>query len=1053
MDSKAVKIQIQANPSDYEFAILRRDYIESIAPTVSKVITDSLKSVDLDAFQVQKGVYYLDSVFDRGTKLYYLAEEFERIQTGTQGTLLKRALRALAKRETPGTLLVSVKGNTGAEVLQNVRLTIDIISSEFDTSSGWNVTLGLPESKAARELTKERGHIQTNRINTFLSDYKGKIYAGGSTWENVDMTESFLTNEEWVNAKGDQYHDEVNAIEPGDIFIIKSTYGTGKRGWFRVKAIGRVTSNNGDGDTLKVKWIQILDSLDISGHLASKRRTLHELTKEEFSMILDASNPTKSQLEQLFPRSKEASKNYHTNLSNDSALSTEDLLGFDKDIEVFASIIALKKLHPPLAIGLFGNWGTGKSFFMHNLKNRVELLSKNDWNEGTDLSNQENENLFCEGIAQIHFNAWSYLDSNLWASLVSKIFEELQQHLGGNSPAKERILGIQKDLAEELFVTNVHKKMLDAKARKLEQRSKELVRKKIGADKDLQAKLNLIKSTTSHEVIDKVRTDLEIDDKLNSLLKEINLELKEKTDLDPEEVLKEVRSARTFARQLLTFSCKDIGWIALIVVLFIGPTVARDIFSIGWIPKILPSSSLASIGTLITLFVKGRKTLNELAPAYTSALAIRDNYLSKVESAISEHKQNEKAINIEIDLLENEIVQIQNQILIVEEEQAKIRFAKDNTLAQHALHSFITERSKSADYQERLGIISTIRKDFETLSDLFYASRDETLRRHLSEEKKQLYDSIRGDIEGGQGQGLDRIVLYIDDLDRCPEERVVEVLEAVHLLLAFPLFVVVVGVDPRWVRNALIKKYQVQFGTQLTDIHSSEDGEVEKYERISATEFLEKIFQIPFNLKSANSEGVRNIIDQMLKGSIRAEESQSYAPNDSPDDLPKPEIVDELRKMEDEETIKESEPSELKSLSRNALILNEYELEDIKKLSPILGNTPRSIKRFVNIYRIVRAHDNIADQNLKQEDYQIIMFLLALPIGKYKEVAEDIYNILHLDSTEGSLADFLGKNEADQVDPYPKLMAELNKSPILNLKNDKFQKHLPFIRRFNFNLQ
>jgi hypothetical protein len=39
-------------------------------------------------------------------------------------------------------------------------------------------------------------------------------------------------------------------------------------------------------------------------------------------------------------------------------------------------------------------------------------------------------------------------------------------------------------------------------------------------------------------------------------------------------------------------------------------------------------------------------------------------------------------------------------------------------------------------------------------------------------------------------------VLYIDDLDRCPPRRVVEVLTAMQLLLALPLFVVVVAVDP-----------------------------------------------------------------------------------------------------------------------------------------------------------------------------------------------------------------------------------------------------------------
>ena len=49
---------------------------------------------------------------------------------------------------------------------------------------------------------------------------------------------------------------------------------------------------------------------------------------------------------------------------------------------------------------------------------------------------------------------------------------------------------------------------------------------------------------------------------------------------------------------------------------------------------------------------------------------------------------------------------------------------------------------------------------------------------------------------------IERIILYIDDLDRCPPKRVVEVLEAVHLLLAFDLFVVVVAVDARWLERS-----------------------------------------------------------------------------------------------------------------------------------------------------------------------------------------------------------------------------------------------------------
>ncbi len=56
-------------------------------------------------------------------------------------------------------------------------------------------------------------------------------------------------------------------------------------------------------------------------------------------------------------------------------------------------------------------------------------------------------------------------------------------------------------------------------------------------------------------------------------------------------------------------------------------------------------------------------------------------------------------------------------------------------------------------------------------------------------------------------RGPARIVLFIDDLDRCPPDRVVEVLEAVQLLVKTPLFIAVVAIDERYVTRALEKYY------------------------------------------------------------------------------------------------------------------------------------------------------------------------------------------------------------------------------------------------------
>ena len=112
------------------------------------------------------------------------------------------------------------------------------------------------------------------------------------------------------------------------------------------------------------------------------------------------------------------------------------------------------------------------------------------------------------------------------------------------------------------------------------------------------------------------------------------------------------------------------------------------------------------------------------------------------------------------------------------------------------LAKFIQDRVESDDYRKHLGVLALVRHDFKKLS--YY----------IGEENKRLQSLSSIDEEMGDEEcRINRIVLYIDDLDRCPSEKVIQVLQAVHLLLAFPLFVAVVAVDARWVSGALQEQY------------------------------------------------------------------------------------------------------------------------------------------------------------------------------------------------------------------------------------------------------
>jgi hypothetical protein len=126
---------------------------------------------------------------------------------------------------------------------------------------------------------------------------------------------------------------------------------------------------------------------------------------------------------------------------------------------------------------------------------------------------------------------------------------------------------------------------------------------------------------------------------------------------------------------------------------------------------------------------------------------------------------------------------------------------------------------------------------------------------------------------------IDRIIIYIDDLDRCPPRRVVEMLEAVHLLLAVDLFVVVVAVDPRWLLSAITAHYRDVLAApnppvdppSVSDVVDPDD---ETLWQSTATQYLEKIFQVVLTLPPLDAPGYQ----RMLRGLVGTRTDQPAAP-------------------------------------------------------------------------------------------------------------------------------------------------------------------------------
>jgi len=233
---------------------------------------------------------------------------------------------------------------------------------------------------------------------------------------------------------------------------------------------------------------------------------------------------------------------------------------------------------------------------------------------------------------------------------------------------------------------------------------------------------------------------------------------------------------------------------------------------------------------------------------------------------------------------------------------------------------------------------------------------------------------------------VERIVLFIDDLDRCPHDKVVEVLQAVHLLLAFKLFVVVVGVDSRWLERSLRAHYK-----NLLEEPAS---------------YLEKIFQIPFMLQQMTPDRCRDLIDGLTTlpshpghhpYPTSGGAPTPATPTEQDTSAPTERIDDTRRDPADSEAAPAPEaielvPAEPTPLPRpEALLISNAERELLGQVSAIVP-TPRAAKRLVNIYRMLRV--SVQGDELEAflpsggSEYQALVLLVGMLVGRPSQANE-----------------------------------------------------------------
>jgi hypothetical protein len=735
--------------------------------------------------------------------------------------------------------------------------------------------------------------------------------------------------------------------------------------------------------------------------------------------------------------------------------STTDHLDFKEDVEGFARLLAAKKVTPPVSVGLFGDWGTGKSTFMGLLRRRIRQIAaqaaKAEELRGADASTPEPD--FCSNIRQITFNAWHYVDVNLWASLVTRIFEglaepeeddpkatkeqrakqreqreqqqreilkqletaqELQQEAERRADDAKRQLDRAQDALEELQTSRSEK----------EQELQELGTE-IAAPPDLTDLLAGVEGTVAAAGL-KVPTTIEDLQRLSGNLRLLG----DRAELAWREARKDPKT-----RKILNLSA---ALAVLLLLTGLGLLVAGLLPGLAvFVASVVPLVA-SWIGTVGKVFRRVDAATVQVEQALQAAEQRR---LQAAREQAERRAAAEVQLRTEIQRLGQEESRQRAEAARARQQQDAAARELEEIQAGRRLFRYIADRARGAEYRRYLGVIALIRRDFARLSELLEEADSQA--REPSHQPEQ---------EGAQNASLpriDRIILYIDDLDRCPTDRVVEVLAAVHLILALPLFVVVVGVDSRWLLTSLQRHYRAQLesrdgqptppdeaGRAPAPLAGPKDEEWES----TPQNYLEKIFQIPFAIRPMDGTGFRRLLGELVTveeeggttdrgrgvavtnvGPIPPPDTPeqpapgegNHADGDGPEEPDaKPPPKPAPKPAPGDRHAHEADLGDLVSMNPEGLQVKARELDFMAGLAELV-QTPRAAKRLMNTYRLIRAGLDEGELKTFVRDkgasgsYQVVLVLLATLIG-FPELARPLFDVL-LASNATSWTDFLGE--------------------------------------------
>ena len=246
----------------------------------------------------------------------------------------------------------------------------------------------------------------------------------------------------------------------------------------------------------------------------------------------------------------------------------------------------------------------------------------------------------------------------------------------------------------------------------------------------------------------------------------------------------------------------------------------------------------------------------------------------------------------------------------------------------------------------------------EQIAEQLKENAEDGVRRGIREFRKDFEDLLKE-------SGITKLIVLIDDLDRCLPETILETLEAIKLFLFVPRTAFILGADERLVKYAVRRRFPELPG-QLVEVGS---------------DYLEKLIQYPVYvppLGRGEMETYINLLFAKLSGIADAdfEEVRMHAVKCEPDTLLAVRFNFAIAK------------SILKDKTPLALADNLTTAERIAAVFASESGNPRQCKRFLNTLMLRIAMAKSRNVTLKQRVLAKLMLLERFRPESFRSLAE-----------------------------------------------------------------